>query len=381
MKRLIFLLLCFLALPVHLFAQAEDHSIVSLKLGERRSIKVSLPKSYDKEKSYPLFVVLDAEYLFDLVVANTKFYSALDEMPESIIVGIPQQDTRTDDLYFSDADGLPSEQGEAFFEFISHELLSQLSKEYKLTNFKAIVGHDLSANYLNYYLFKSQPIFDAYISLSPSLAPEMENHIPSRLAGINEIRFYYLATSPNDDKSYKDRIALLHQNIASLNNPKLHYYFDNLNNPDHYSVAAYGLPRALDKIFKIYKPISVEEYQKEVVAYNGPVYEYLIKKYGLIEELFEFRKPMSLNDFMAIYSAALKKEDLTSLNELSKIAKKEYPDTMLGFYLEAEFLERSGEPKKALRTYEKAFGMQEIDFLTRDHAMQRIDQIKQDFGW
>lgn len=84
---------------------------------------------------------------------------------------------------------------------------------------------------------------------------------------------------------------------------------------------------------------------------------------------------------MAIYAASKKKEDTESLKELANLCKKEFPDTMLGFYFEGEYYEEIGEPKKALRTFEKAFGMSEIDFLTKDMALEKIDALKADFGY
>ena len=45
------------------------------------------------------------------------------------------------------------------------------------------------------------------------------------------------------------------------------------------------------------------------------------------------------------------------------------------------YYEQIGEPKKALRTFEKAFGMQEIDFLTKDMALDKMDALKADFGF
>jgi len=101
----------------------------------------------------------------------------------------------------------------------------------------------------------------------------------------------------------------------------------------------------------------------------------------MIERLFGFRKTVDLNDIMAIYAATRKKEDVESLKPLSDLCKKEYPNTMLGFYFEGEYYEQLGEPKKALRTFEKAFGMEEIDFLTKDMALEKIDALKADFGF
>ena len=84
---------------------------------------------------------------------------------------------------------------------------------------------------------------------------------------------------------------------------------------------------------------------------------------------------------MAIYAGCLKKDDYESLKSLSEICKKQYPETMLGFYLEGEYLELAGEPKKAMKAFEKAFLMNPIDFLTKEMALEKIDAIKADFGY
>ncbi|MDG3582643.1 MULTISPECIES: alpha/beta hydrolase [Galbibacter] len=362
-------------------AQVTTTSLDSYKLGEKRNVRLYVPEDYSAEKVYPLIVVLDADYLFDLVVGNAKFYTYKDEMPKSIIVGIDQNETRYEDCFYSDENGLPDKKGNAFFEFIGMELIPMIEKNYNLANFKAIVGHGVTANFADYYLFKDNPLFNAYVILSPTFAPTMESNTPKRLSELQEMIFYYLATGEHDAKESQQRINVFNNQMKGYTNDNLHYYYDNFTNASHFSVASYGIPKALDQFFTIYKPISVEEYKKDVLAYEGPVIDYLTNKYNTIETLFGFKKQVSLNDMMAIYAATKKKEDLESLNELSKIAKKEYPDTMLGFFWEAEYFEQMGEPKKAMRTYEKAFGMPEIDFATKDLALERIDALKADFGW
>jgi len=118
-----------------------------------------------------------------------------------------------------------------------------------------------------------------------------------------------------------------------------------------------------------------------VLTSTEPVFQYLQKKYDLIESLFGFRKPVDLNDIMAIYAGCRKKQDTESLKPLSDLCKQEFPNTMLGFYFEGEYYEQTGDPKKALRTFEKAFGMEEIDFLTKEMALEKMDALKADFGF
>ncbi|MBT8187176.1 MAG: esterase, partial [Croceitalea sp.] len=78
-------LLCF-----SMNAQVKKEIFESFKLQERRDVSYYFPEDYTDEKKYLLIVVLDAEYLFDNVVANAKFYSTFNRMPDAIIVGVHQ---------------------------------------------------------------------------------------------------------------------------------------------------------------------------------------------------------------------------------------------------------------------------------------------------
>ncbi|NNF18418.1 MAG: esterase, partial [Flavobacteriaceae bacterium] len=83
-----FLLLIALSCSLGLSAQVTQEIFESFKLQERRDVRYYFPEDYDAEKTYPLVVVLDAEYLFDHVLAISKFYSRFQGMPQSIVVGI-----------------------------------------------------------------------------------------------------------------------------------------------------------------------------------------------------------------------------------------------------------------------------------------------------
>ncbi len=110
MKRLLCLALClWAALPAN--AQVTEEIFESFKLQERRDVKYYVPEDYDPELSYPLVVVLDSEYLFDQVVATSRFYSRFQGMPEALIVGIGQSegDLRWEDCAFEEQSGLPED--------------------------------------------------------------------------------------------------------------------------------------------------------------------------------------------------------------------------------------------------------------------------------
>ncbi len=380
MKRLTAVIALFLCFGTN--AQVTKEVFESYKLQEKRDVRYYIPENYTAEKKYPLIVVLDAEFLFDNVVANAKFYSKFSGMPESIIVGVEQgkNGLRYNDCGFDEVTGLPTDKGKSFFEFLGMELIPYMDSNYSTTPFKMFVGYDITANFGNFYLFKDDSLFNAYISISPTLAPEMENRLPSRLGAINKKIFYSLIVE-GENSSDKNRIMAMDKAIKDLNKESLHYFFDVYDNADHTSVVTYGIGKALDNIFNMFKPINKKEYKDKILTSEEPVFKYLEDKYALIADLFGFKKSVELNDVMAIYAACRKKEDLESLKSLAELCNKEFPGTMLGFYFEGEYYEQKGEPKKALRTFEKAFGMEEIDFLTKDMALEKMDALKADFGY
>ncbi len=51
-------------------AQVTQEIFESFKLQERRDVQYYIPENYTQEKKYPLIIVLDAEYLFENVVAS-----------------------------------------------------------------------------------------------------------------------------------------------------------------------------------------------------------------------------------------------------------------------------------------------------------------------
>ena len=71
MKSLFFSVL-FLCLSFVCIAQTQYEEISSIKLDETRQLKIQLPRNYESnvEKTYPVIVVLDGDYLFEPVAGN-----------------------------------------------------------------------------------------------------------------------------------------------------------------------------------------------------------------------------------------------------------------------------------------------------------------------
>lgn len=383
MKNIIYTLILVFSVNNILIAQTIYEEFESYKLGETREIKIQLPRNYEEntEQSYPLFIVFDGDYMFEAVAGNVDYYSYWEDMPEAIVVGVNQSDTRDDDCYYSEQNDLPVESGANFFEFISMELLPHINSAYRTENFRVVVGHGETANFINYFMLKPKPLFQAYITISPSLAPSMNDYISQRLQQCETKLFYYLATASNDIKAIKKDVETLNTTITSIDNKNILYNFDNFEGATHYSAPAHAIPKALESIFYVFQPISKKEYKESILTLETSPIEYLLEKYKVISDLFGIEKQILINDFKAIAAAIKKKEQWEYFEDLGKLARKEYPDTVLGNYYLARFYEETGQPKKAMRTYRSAYVFEEIAGITKDYMLERSDEIKADFGY
>ncbi|MDP5082113.1 MAG: esterase family protein [Winogradskyella sp.] len=360
-------------------AQAIYKTIDSYKLEGKRELKIQLPRNYDPEEKrmYPLVIVFDGDYLFEPVAGNIDYQAYWEDIPDCIVVGVKQGKTREDDFFYDDTTFFPSHKGADFYEFMAAELLPYIEDNYNASNFRVIVGHDLGANFVNYYLFKDEPLFRAYVALSPDIAPQMENRLKERLAILTQETFYYMATADADLKALRTKIIECDDKLKLIDNPKLHYKFDNFEDANHYSLVGRGIPKALNEIFSLYKPISGKEYNEQVLTFEGSPYDYLMKKYEDIDYFYGFEKKIIENDVRAIAAACNKKDDLESLEKLIKLVNKEFPESMLSAYYSGMYYEKEGNLKKALQRYKSGLLLEPSQFIDKEIMLEKMYEIQE----
>jgi predicted alpha/beta superfamily hydrolase len=376
MKQFLFLLL----LSSTIFAQKTTEKINSTSLGTAREVTIVLPTSYDKNptKKYPLLVLLDGDYLLDPFYGALQYGSYWDDMPETIIVAIHQnkKNQRLDDSSFDENTDLPSAISAAFYEFIGAELLPYMEGKYRIAPFKIIAGHDITAGFMNFFLYKGVPLFNAFISLSPELAPDMEIKIPEKLALLKKPIFYYQSTSDEDIKEIKDPVKLLDDNIKLLKNPGLNYKYDDFKSASHYSQVLYAIPNALNQIFENYRPITPSEYTTKIAVLESDYTDYLVQKYDYIQKDLGLKIPLRMNDFKAIETAILKKNAYHELEKLATLAAEYYPKSLLSDYEMGLMYEKNGDAKKASKKYQQASQGQEIGDWTKAMMLEKYEDMK-----
>ena len=373
-------LFLFLLFTSGLFAQKNSELFNSTILGKSRDITIGLPASYEKnpDKKYPILILLDGDYLFDPFYGALRYGEYWEDIPETIIVAINQNinNERENDSDYDQNEGVPTGTGAKFFEFIGGELLPYIEKKYRTLPFRIIAGHDVTAGFLNFFLYKDKPLFNAYISLSPDLIPGMEKLIPLRLQAMTQPTFYYQSTAAGDVDKTSNGIKELTENCKLVKSDFCNYKFDDFKSASHYSLVLFSIPSALYHIFESYTPISTEEYNTKIAILKEDEADYLDKKYDFINKSLGLKMQVRFTDVKAIETIILKNKNYNELDKLAQIVNKSYPKSMQGDYLMALMYEKKGDNERAARYYQLAFLKNETGDLTKDLMMEKVAEMK-----
>ena len=386
------LLILFFISSVTLYSQETDSirnnniydKIYSDKLSAEREITIQLPRDYnlDEEKRYPVFIVFDGDYLFEIVSGNVDYMSFWGDIPEAIVVGINQIDSRYNDTSVVDnINFTPISSTANFFEFVSQELIPYINKNYRTTNFRVAVGHERTANFINFFLIKKIPIMNGYIAVSPKYTKKMKEYLAQYLISSSQNIYYYLSTSNEDFQSISEDVLDFNQRLDSLNNENIHYKFQNLAIPSHYTLPAYTIPYSIEDMFSIYKDINRIEYDSIILKLETSPVKYLEEKYEKIKNHFGVIKEISINDFIAVEQYIDEKEKFYFFKDLAKLATSKYRETILPSYYMGRFYEETGDAEKAMHIYRSAYNMDDVAGITKEYLLQKADAIADYYGY
>ena len=146
-----------------------DARINSTVLHESRAIHLLLPTSFQvtsADRRYPVIVVLDGEESTAAAAAVTSDLSRNGQIPETIVVTIPNTN-RLRDLTppgLSVSGSSLHEGGDAFLDFIERELLPAIDRQYRGAGPRVLVGHS-SGGILATYAAATRPEFRAVIAI------------------------------------------------------------------------------------------------------------------------------------------------------------------------------------------------------------------------
>ena len=368
MKKIVITLLILISSKILFSQQTSVNTINSKILDEERTIRIHLPKSYDKEKSFPLILTFDGEYMFYSLIGNTELLLATDKIPEVIVVGIDQnyKDStnsfiRWQDCNYSSKTGKPIDKGIKFKRFITDELIPYLTDKYKVGTYKTLSGHSLTATYSNFFLSDS-PVFNSFILVSPYISETISEKIISALSGNNNIVSYYISTGEFDLRGHIKTVNILDSTInANIINTNTEYSFNNFDEETHYSLINRSLPYGLKSAFRDYQLITDKEIKSE-----RDLLTFLKEKYKRIYHKYGINLPIREDDIDALYWEAEEREDWKSLKEIGEFSIKIYPEYADGYFMLSQVEENNKNYRSALELYKKGFSKLGNDVLNRD---------------
>ena len=154
-------------------SSAQFLQISSAILKESRRILVVLPASFAKssaDRHYPVTIVLDGEANVPPVTAVSDELSRNGQIPESIIVAIPNTDPLRGRLRDLTPPGLSvsgsslNEGGDRFLDFIEQELLPAVDRQFRGSLPRTFIGHS-SGGILATYLAATRSTFRTIIAI------------------------------------------------------------------------------------------------------------------------------------------------------------------------------------------------------------------------
>jgi len=338
-------------------------SIDSDYLGYSREIKIYLPEGYEKdeEKNYPLAIILDAEYLFDLYVGNAVLFAAKDKAPKQIIIGINMAKTRKKDTYFNTDNGNLTKNNADFYNFIKDEVLFEIESSYRTSPFITLIGEGTSANLITTFLGEKTPLINAYICINPAfsdfIASQMQAYKLARFQKEDNTFYFYTNNSNIFSIRKQTLISQLQQDLSIVAFNNFNIINDTFNTENSISAIAEAIPRALTKVFEIYSAISKEEFDKNIKDLSPlDAITYLENKYLEIEFLFGSNLGIREQDIFTVEKIIIEKENGDQLLNFGRMILKIFPSSPLGDYYIGRYYEEGKNIKKAIKYYKIGYG-------------------------
>ncbi len=266
MKRLLFLsFVLFFTSP--LFAQetkpltiGEIKTLKSAVLGEDRTLNINLPLSYDTSKAYPVIYVLDGSMNEDFlhITGLVQFFNMMFSMPDCIIVGIANVDRKRDFTFHTELKDLKKDypttgHSEKFIRFIESELQPYISKQYKTTDTRYLIGQSLGGLLASEILLKHSTLFTHYLIVSPSLWWDNESLLKAapELVAKQDLSgtFVYVSVGKGEDKIMQREASQLYELLKKANKPGLQTAFKLMIDDNHATILHRSLYEGLLILF------------------------------------------------------------------------------------------------------------------------------------
>lgn len=359
-KRNSILILTWTLLMLSTFSSSAQNLIDKISIGEKsglrseilneeREVYISLPSNYSRNiHHYPVIIVLDAEYLFEVTHAIVKIKSSRNEMPESIVVGIPNNTGKRYDMamhlsypdgstFFGDAGG---EKITDYVNFFSDELIPFLEENYRVNHHQTIIGMSPTFGPVLEAFWNVPDLFDGYIVLASELAVKTKTGQTIAERVLRAIQdqsrsrsAIYIGKASDDLKRRPKEEALaykeLNKKLENTANPNINYKIEILENENHYGMSISGIEHGLETIHPAdlwsvpYRKFwAAEDPAHEIAAFYQELSDYYGFEILPLEDSFSYGSTLS-GTIRRMARQGREKE----LQGVLKLGRKYYPNS------------------------------------------------------
>jgi len=316
-------------------------------LNEKRNILIYTPAGYEESGiEYPTLYITDGAENFFIATAIVNFISLRQQIPQMIVVGIPNVN-RNRDLSPSVIEGTSNRGGgDNFLNFFEDELIPYIDKTYRTSNYRVLFGHSLGGMFANYTMLTRPEIFNAFIVASPYLLYDNEYVIKEAESKLDNLSnydgqlFITLGNEPAYHESLNKFTSLLDNNTKTLR-----WDYQIFNDEDHGSIPAISLLKGLPYIYSDFQ-VTMETATQGIEA--------ILDHYSLLKSKYDYSDDISEAALNLIGYRLMQAGKTDIAIEVFDYNVKLYPNSANVYDSLAEALENNGRTKEAADNYKTA---------------------------
>jgi predicted alpha/beta superfamily hydrolase len=332
----------------------ESHALHSKILNQDRPYWVSLPSSYHanaNRQTYPVLYLLDAEWNFYLAGAVVQFMKESRQIPEFIVVGVPNID-REHDLTPTHEPNDPSSGGGPLFErFLNEELAVEINAKFRTVPYRILVGHSAGGALAADAFLRQTTGFQGYIAIDPALGwtnQELIRRAKGFLPEANSRAALFITTAgwrPSNQTNLMTPAQELLASILKTNaSPGMRIGYE-VEAEDHNSSRLLGLYDGLRFIFEGYKPIDPSVLNTALLINEH--FEKLSLRLG-----FKILPPEGL--VLGIGYGCLSSHETNNAIECFKLNVSNYPASAYAHKHLGDVYITAGKKELAIKSYQEA---------------------------
>ena len=337
----------------------QSFHIQSTILGEERPYMVYLPDNYDPNGN-PLAVMylMDGAGHFLHTSGIVSFLANQGRIPEMMIVGIPNTADRTKDLTPSieknedTRSNFPTGGGaDNTLAFIKTELIPHIEANYHTNSYKVLVGHSFGGIFAVNALLAQPDLFDAYISISPSMWWDEQHLVDRAETFLNEhkdLKGFFYMTMGNEGGAMLGgamKLAALFEEKAP---ESFGWDFKVMEEETHGSIPHRSTYYGLEAIFKDWYAVDLAS----LFAEGGM--EAIDEYHASLEEKLGYRKQLSEQQVNNFGYRFMSQNQLDKALKLFQKNAEDYPDSYNVWDSMAEAYMKMEDKESAIKYYKKS---------------------------